>query len=247
MILGLIGSGMIGGTVARLAVAAGLDVVVSNSRGPETLADLVAELGGRARAATPAEAASAGDLVVATIPLHLYERLPAAELAGKTVIDTMNYYPQRDSQIAALDSGELTSSELVQRHLAGSRVVKAFNNITFVSLATLARPAGAPDRSALPIAGDDPAANAEVARLLDTIGYDTVDTGVLADSWRSEPNTPVYVQPYSPGSPPEGLSQEEAMRWFLETPGVPVSAGRVKELVDSAVRGPAGGAYPTGS
>lgn len=244
MILGLIGSGMIGGTVARLAVAAGLDVVVSNSRGPETLADLVAELGGRARAATPAEAASAGDLVVATIPLHLYERLPAAELAGKTVIDTMNYYPQRDSRIAALDSDELTSSELVQRHLAGSRVVKAFNNITFVSLATLARPAGAPDRSALPIAGDDPAANASVARLLDTIGYDTVDTGALVDSWRTEPNTPVYVQPYSPGLPPEGLGQEEAMRWFLETPGVPVSAGRVKELVDSAVRGPAGGSFP---
>jgi predicted dinucleotide-binding enzyme len=245
MILGLIGSGMIGGTVARLAVAAGLDVVVSNSRGPETLADLVAELGSRARAATPAQAATAGDLVVATIPLHLYEQLPAAELAGKTVIDTMNYYPQRDSQIAALDAGELTSSELVQRHLAGSRVVKAFNNISFMSLATLARPAGAPDRSALPIAGDDPAANAEVARLLDTIGYDTVDTGALADSWRSEPNTPVYVQPYSPGSPPEGLSQEEAMRWFLETPGVPVSAGQVKELVDSAVRGSAGGSYPT--
>ena len=244
MTIGLIGSGMIGGTVARLAVAAGVDVVVSNTRGPESLADLVAELGERARAATPAEAAAAGDLVVATIPLHAYQQLPADALAGKTVIDTMNYYPQRDQRIAALDADELTSSELVQRHLAGSRVVKAFNNIAFVGLATLPRPAGAADRSALPIAGDDPAAKAEVSELLSVLGYDAVDAGTLAESWRVEPNSPVYVLPYSPGQPPEGLSQEEAMRWFLETPGVPVPADRIKELVDSAVRGPAGGSFP---
>jgi predicted dinucleotide-binding enzyme len=241
--LGLIGSGMIGGALARLAVAAGLDVVLSNSRGPETLADLVAELGAHARAATPAEAAQASDLVVATIPLGAYGTLPAAVLAGKTVIDTMNYYPDRDSRIAELDSGELTSSALVQRHLADSRVVKAFNNIDFHRLLTSARPAGAPDRSALPIAGDDPAAKAQVAQLLDTLGYDTVDIGTLADSWRSEPGTPVYVQPYFPGRRPEGVSQEEAYRWFLETPGVAVPADRVKELTDSAVRGPAGGKW----
>lgn len=244
MVIGFIGSGMIGGTVARLTVAAGVDVVVSNSRGPETLAELVASLGERARAATPAEAAAAGDLVVATIPLHAYQQLPAAELAGKTVIDTMNYYPQRDQRIAELDADELTSSELVQRHLAGSRVVKAFNNIAFMGLATLPRPVGAVDRSALPIAGDDPAAKASVAELLSVLGYDAVDAGTLAESWRFEPNSPVYVQPYSPGQPPEGLSQEEAMRWFLETPGVPVSADRVKELVHSTVRGPAGGSFP---
>jgi predicted dinucleotide-binding enzyme len=242
--LGLIGSGMIGGTLARLAVAAGIDVVLSNSRGPETLADLVAELGGHARAATPVEAAEAGDLVVATIPLSAHTQLPAAALDGKTVIDTMNYYPERDGHVAELDSNELTSSELVQRHLAGSHVVKASNNIAFMGLQTLARPAGDSDRSALPIAGDDAAAKTEVARLLNALGYDAVDIGSLADSWRSEPNTPVYVLPYSPGSPPEGLSQDEAMRWLLETPGVPVAAARVKELVGSAVRGRAGGVIP---
>jgi len=234
--LGLIGSGMIGSALARLAVTAGLDVVLSNSRGPETLSELVAELGEQARAATPAEAAQAGDLVVATVPLNAYGLLPAAALAGKTVIDTMNYYPDRVGHIAALDAGELTSSELVQRHLAGSLVVKAFNNIDFRRLFTLARPSPAPDRSALPIAGDDEAAKAQAARLLDTLGYDAVDTGTLADSWRSEPGTPVYVQPYFPAQHPGEMSQEDIYRWYLETPGVTVPAGRVKELADSAVR-----------
>jgi 8-hydroxy-5-deazaflavin:NADPH oxidoreductase len=235
--VGLIGSGMIGSAVARLAVAAGLDVVVSNSRGPETLADLVAELGERARAATPQEAAEA-DVVVATIPLKNYDRLPA--LTGKIVIDTMNYYPERDGQFAELDAGELTSSELVRRHLSGARIVKAFNNIDFRRLATSARETGAPDRSALPIAGDDPAAKEEVGGLLDRLGYDVVDIGALTNSWRSEPGTPVYVQPYL-AERPGGLSGEELGRWFFETPGVPVSAGQVKDLTDQAVRGPAGG------
>ncbi|MEV0558655.1 NAD(P)-binding domain-containing protein [Streptomyces sp. NPDC050597] len=238
--LGFIGSGMIGGALARLAVAAGLNVVVSNSRGPDTLGDLVAELGKRARAALPAEAARAGDLVVATVPLHAYDRLPVEALAGRTVIDTMNYYPDRDGRIAELDSGGLTSSALVQRHLEGARLVKAFNNIDFRRLFTSARTVGAADRSALPVAGDDPAAKADVARLLDVLGYDAVDIGTLADSWRSEPNTPVYVQPYM-AERPEGLSQEETGRWFFETPGVPVPAARVKELTDVAVRGPVGG------
>ncbi|WP_369167177.1 NADPH-dependent F420 reductase [Streptomyces sp. R28] len=231
-ILGLIGSGTIGSAVARLAVAAGLDVVLSNSRSPDTLAELVAELGKHARAATPAEAAQSADLVVATVPLKAYNRLPVAALSGKTVIDTMNYYPERDGRLAELDAGELTSSALVQRHLADSRVVKAFNNIDFRRLATSARPSGDPDRSALPIAGDDPRAKAEVARLLDTLGYDAVDIGTLADSRRSQPGTAVYVQPYM-APRPKGLSQEEARRWFFETPGVPVYADRVKELIDN--------------
>ncbi|MDX2828913.1 oxidoreductase, partial [Streptomyces ipomoeae] len=191
--------------------------------------------------ATPAEAARTGDLVVATIPLHAYERLSAADLAGKTVIDTMNYYPDRDGRLAELDAGDLTSSALVQRHLAESYVVKAFNNIDFRRLFTSARPAGAADRSALPIAGDHAAAKAEVTRLLDVLGYDAVDLGTLADSWRSEPGTPVYVQPYL-AERPAGLSQEEAGRWFFETPGVPLPVARVKELIDAAVRLPAGSA-----
>ncbi|KPI05871.1 NADP oxidoreductase coenzyme F420-dependent [Actinobacteria bacterium OK074] len=237
--IGLIGSGMIGGALARLAVAAGLNVVLSNSRGPETLADLVAELGPRARAATAEEAARAGDLVVATVPLKAYDRLPVAELAGRTVVDTMNYYPERDGRIAALDAGELTQSALVQRHLADSRVVKAFNNIDARRLFTSARPSGAADRSALPVAGEDPAAKAEVVRFLDVIGYDAVDIGSLADSWRSEPGTPVYVRPYM-APRPQGLSEEEAVTWYFETPGVPVPVGTVKGLVDGAERVAAG-------
>lgn len=148
--LGLIGSGNIGTALARLAVAAGWDVVVSNSRGPETLAELVSDLGEHARAGTATEAARAGDLVVATVPLASYDRLPTAALAGKVVIDTMNYYPDRDGHIAELDSGALTSSALVQRHLAESRVVKAFNNIDYRHLFTSAVPPALPTAAPCP-------------------------------------------------------------------------------------------------
>src|SRR3954471_3095911 len=164
---GLIGSGNIGTTVARLAVNAGYDVVLSNSRGPETLADLVAELGPNARAATATQAATAGDLVVVTAPFKAYRAVPVEPLAGKPVIDTNNYYPRRDGTFAELDSGRLTSSELLQDHLVGAHVVKGFNHIYFKHLANLARAAGAPDRSALAIAGDDPAAKEAVTAFFD--------------------------------------------------------------------------------
>lgn len=236
--LGLIGSGMMGTSVARLAVAAGLEVVVSNSRGPETLADLVADLGGRARAGTPAEAARAGDLVVAAVPLRAWEHLPAGALAGRTVLDTANYYPERDGHLPELDAGGLTSSALLQRLLPGSRVVKALNTITPHQIRSLARPAGAPDRSALPMAGDDADAKAEAARLLDILGHDAVDIGPLAAGWRSEPDTPVYIRPYLGEVPP--MNVEDFLRWTLGTPGVAVPAARVRELVEAAVRRPAG-------
>lgn len=190
--VGFVGSGNIGGTVARLAVAAGYDVVLSNSRGPQTLRGLVEELGRRASAATPAEAARAGDLVVVSVPLRAYRDVPVEPLTGTAAIDTCNYYPQRDGQIPELDSGRTTSSELVQRHLAGARVVKAFNTIYYKHLLSLARPSGAGDRSALPIAGDDAGAKAAVAAFLDAIGYDSVDVGALAEGWRFQPNTPAY-------------------------------------------------------
>ncbi|MEV4701943.1 NAD(P)-binding domain-containing protein [Actinoplanes sp. NPDC049316] len=202
--IGFIGSGNIGGTVARLAVAAGHDVVLSNSRGPETLQDLAGELGPRARAARPADAAAAGDLVVATVPFKAYPDLPAEPLAGKVVIDTTNYYPQRDGQFAELDADTVTSSELVQKHLGDARVVKVFNNIFFRHLGSLARPAGAPDRSALTIAGDDADAKRAVAAFLDSLGYDTVDAGSLADSWRLQPDTPAYGAPYGSFDDPAG-------------------------------------------
>ena len=194
---GFIGSGNIGSTLARLAVAAGHDVVLSNSREPETLAEVVAELGPHARAATPAEAARAGDVVVVTIPLRSYPQVPVEELRGKVVIDTMNYYPQRDGNIPELDDESTTSSELLQAHLPDAKVVKGFNNIFVQHLAALPRPAGAEDRSALPIAGDDREAKQAVSELFDEIGYDTVDLGPLSEGWRTQPDTAAYGDMYA--------------------------------------------------
>jgi 8-hydroxy-5-deazaflavin:NADPH oxidoreductase len=190
--IGFIGSGNIGGTVARLAAAAGYRVVLSNSRGPQTLQDLAAEIGPLASAGTVAQAAEQGDIVVVSIPLKAYREVPVAPLAGKTVIDTNNYYPQRDGSIGELEDRSVTSSELLQRHLPAAHVVKVFNNIFFRHLQALPRPAGAPDRSALLIAGDDAAAKEAVAEFLHAIGYDTVEAGTLAESWRQEPGSAVY-------------------------------------------------------
>jgi 8-hydroxy-5-deazaflavin:NADPH oxidoreductase len=208
--VGIIGSGMIGGTVARLSVAAGYDVVVSNSRGPETLAELVTELGPRARAATAEQAGETGDLVLVSIPVKAFGEVPVKPLAGKPVLDTGNYYPQRDGHIAELDTGALTSSGLLQRYLPDAHVVKVFNNIFFKHLQYLARPHGAQDRSALPIAGDDAAAKAAVTEFLDAIGYDAADAGPLAESWRQEPGTPVYGSPYGPYSDEMGTPADRA-------------------------------------
>ena len=182
--VGFIGSGHIGSQVARQAVSHGYDVVMSNSRGPETLAALIAELGPKARAATAAEAAKAGDIVVVTVPLKNYRAVPVEPLAGKIVIDTNNYYPQRDGHIPELDSESTTTSELLQAHLPTSKVVKAFNHIYAAQITTDGTPAGTKNRRALVIAGNDAAAKATVAKLLDEFGYDTVDAGPLAESWR---------------------------------------------------------------
>jgi predicted dinucleotide-binding enzyme len=190
--LGLIGAGHIGSQVARLAVAHGYDVVISNSRGPETLGAIVAALGPRARAATAVEAATAGDIVVVTIPLKNIKSVPVAPLAGKIVIDTNNYYPQRDGHIAALDEESTTTAELLQAHLPKSKVVKAFNHIYAAELTTHGQPAGTPNRRALAIAGADADAKATVTRMLDAFGFDTVDAGPLAEGWRIQRDTPGY-------------------------------------------------------
>jgi 8-hydroxy-5-deazaflavin:NADPH oxidoreductase len=208
--VGVIGSGMIGGTVARLSVAAGHSVVLSNSRGPETLQELVAELGPLATAGPAEQAAEAGDLVVVSVPVKAFGDIPVKPLAGKPVLDTGNYYPQRDGHIEELDTGAITSSGLLQRYLPEARVVKVFNNIFFRHLRSLARPSGAADRSALPIAGDDAAAKAAVTAFLDSIGYDAVDAGPLAESWRQEPGTPVYGSPYGPFSDEVGTPADAA-------------------------------------
>lgn len=190
--VGLIGAGHIGSQVARLAVAHGHPVVISNSRGPDTLADLVAELGPLARAATPAEAAAAGDVVVVTVPLKNYRDVPVEPLAGKIVIDTNNYYPERDGRMPELDTESTTTAELLQAHLPTSKVVKAFNHIYARELTTDGQPAGTANRRALVIAGDDAEAKAVVTTLLDTFGFDTVDAGPLAEGWRIQRDTPGY-------------------------------------------------------
>jgi predicted dinucleotide-binding enzyme len=190
--LGLIGAGHIGSQLARLAVENGYDVVLSNSRGPETLAPLVAELGSHARAASPSEAASAGDIVVVTIPLKAIGTVPVEPLAGKIVIDTNNYYPQRDGHIPELDNESTTTAELLQRHLARSKVVKAFNHIYAAELTTHGQPKGTPNRRALVIAGDDASAKRTVADLIDRFGFDVVDAGPLKEGWRIQRDTPGY-------------------------------------------------------
>ncbi|MEO8904539.1 MAG: NAD(P)-binding domain-containing protein [Polyangiaceae bacterium] len=190
--IGIIGAGEIGSQVARLAIAQGHNVVISNSRGPETLAGLVKELGPHARAATPKEAAEAGDIVVVSVPLKNYRSVPIEPLTGKLVIDTNNYYPERDGQIPELDNESTTTAELLQAHLPTSRVVKAFNHIYAAELTKHGQAAGTPNRRALVIAGDDATAKATVTHLLDTFGFDTVDAGALKEGWRIQRDTPGY-------------------------------------------------------
>lgn len=191
--LGIIGAGHIGSQVARAAVANGYDVVIANSRGPETLADLVAELGPRARAATPAEAGAAGDVVVVTVPLKAYRDIPVEPLAGKIVIDTNNYYWERDGRIAALEEGRATVSGLLQEHLPTSRVVKGFNHIMAKDITTDGAPARTPGRRALATSSDHDDAVAFITELYDRFGFDTVNVGPLAESWRVERDQPAYV------------------------------------------------------
>lgn len=192
--LGFIGAGNIGGQLARLAVENGYDVVISNSRGPETLVGLVDELGDRARAGTAEEAARDGDIVVVAIPLRAIGDVPVEPLAGKTVVDANNYYWQRDGRIPELEDESTTTSELLQAHLPQSHVVKAFNHIIAGELTTDGRPPGMPGRRALVVAGDDEGARAQVAKLIDRFGFDPVDIGPLAEGWRIQRDTPGYVQ-----------------------------------------------------
>jgi predicted dinucleotide-binding enzyme len=192
MRIGLIGSGRIGSTLARLAVDHGYEVVLSNSRGPATLVELAASLGPLATAGTVEHAGAAGEIVVVTIPLKAYAAVPADLLFGKVVIDTNNYYPDRDGHFAELDDGSTTSSELLAEHLSGSFVIKAFNTIYFEDLATQGQPSGSPNRRALPIAADDSETKRLVAGVIDDFGFDVVDAGALSEGWRFQPDTSAY-------------------------------------------------------
>ncbi|SDG38091.1 NADPH-dependent F420 reductase [Microbacterium pygmaeum] len=191
--VGIIGAGHIGSTLARGLVDRGYDVVISNSRGPETLTDLVGALGERATAATATDAAAAGDFVIVTVPLKALDAVPVAPLAGKIVLDTNNYYWERDGRIPALEDKSTTTSQLLQDHLPDSKVAKAFNHITSGDILTDGTPAGTADRRALATASDFEDAAALATDLYDEFGFDTVNVGPLADSWRVERDRPAYV------------------------------------------------------
>jgi predicted dinucleotide-binding enzyme len=225
--LGIIGSGNIGTAVARLAIAADINVVIANSRGPESLADLVDELGTHATAASIDDAASSGAAVLLSIPISAYSNLPEGLLSGKTVLDTGNYYPSRDGRIPELDSGRYTQLQLDQKLLPGAVLVKAFSNILAHHIPQLARPSGASDRSALPIASDDADALGVAAGLIDRLGFDTLDAGPASQTWRFEPESAGYTQIYL--SDPT-VSPEE----FMTTPGAPVSKETLRAALASA-------------
>ncbi|MFD8220273.1 NADPH-dependent F420 reductase [Streptomyces sp. NPDC059697] len=226
--LGIIGSGNIGAAVARLAVAADIDVVIANSRGPQSLTDLVEELGPRATAGTVEQAARAGEETLLSIPLTAYRSLPADLLLGRTVLDTGNYYPYRDGRIAELDSEEVTTTELAGQLLPGALLVKAFNNILTHHIPQLARP---PDRSALPIAGNDPEAKTQAAELIDRLGFDTVDAGTPDESWRFEPESGAYTRIY--------LADPDVPDWsehMLQSPAAPLPADKLRAALEATSR-----------
>lgn len=212
MRVGIIGAGEIGGTLTRRFAALGHEVSVANSRGPETLADLARETG--AKAVTPHDAANAGDLVIVTIPEGKITNLPKDLFAGVpddvVVVDTGNYYPQRDGRIGNIEDG-MVESRWVETHLC-RHVVKAFNNINFKHLLELGRPKGTPGRIALPVAGDDQRAKQVVMRLVDELGFDPVDSGGLDDSWRQQPGTPVYDADYDAAGVRRALTEASPER-----------------------------------
>ncbi|WP_285136222.1 NAD(P)-binding domain-containing protein [Microbacterium sp. lyk4-40-TSB-66] len=191
--VGIIGAGHIGSALAQGFAKNGYDVVIANSRGPETLTGLVSSIGGNARAATAQDAAEAGDFVVVTVPLKAIAEVPVAPLAGKTVLDTNNYYFERDGHIEALDDKQTTTSQMLQDHLPQSRVVKAFNHIMAADILTDGSPAGTENRRALATSGDSDEAVALVTRVYDEFGFDTVNVGPLGESWRVERDQPAYV------------------------------------------------------
>lgn len=207
--VGIIGAGHIGSTLAKGLVERGYDVVIANSRGPETLAGLVAELGPNARAATAEEAAAAGEWAIVTVPLKAVDQVPVEPLAGKIVIDTNNYYWERDGHIAELDEGRTTTSELLQRHLPASTVVKGFNHIMSGDILVDGAPAGTPNRRALATASDTDAGAQFITRLYDAFGYDTVNIGPLAESWRVERDRPAYVVRQNADELRENLARAE--------------------------------------
>jgi 8-hydroxy-5-deazaflavin:NADPH oxidoreductase len=191
--IGIIGSGHVGSNLAKAAIAHGYDVVLSNSQGPDSLAGLVHDLGPHARAATPEQAAAAGDFAIVAIPLATIDQVPVEPLAGKVVIATINYFPGRLGHVAEIDNGTTTAPGLLQAHLPTSKVVRAFSMVNAADMSGDGHPEGDPKRRALALAGDDPAAKKLVAALYNEFGFDAVDIGGLAESWRVDAGQPAFV------------------------------------------------------
>jgi 8-hydroxy-5-deazaflavin:NADPH oxidoreductase len=224
--LGIVGAGNMGRAVASLATRAGIDVVLSNTRDPKTLASLANALGPFARTGTIDDAARSGDWVLLPIPFSAYRNIDPEPFTGQIIIETSNYYPGYSDPEPELDAGTATSSSLMQRHFSASRVVKAFNTIYTEHLKKLSRPPGARDRSALPIAGNDRAAVDSVAGFLDLIGFDVVKVGDLAESWRFEPASPAFVKPY----------QVRPDVHFTQDPGAVATAATIQRAIADAHR-----------
>lgn len=195
MKIGIIGAGFVGRSIAKLALQAGHDVMLSNSRGPQTLFSLRPMIGCQVGSAD--EAAEFGEVVVIAVPLSAINALPVAGIKNKHVIDAVNYYPQRDGDIAELDSGQTTTSELLARNLPTARITKAFNAIPMTQLESDGLAAGAENRRALPLAGDDQEGKAIAAALYDAFGFDALGVGPLSEGWRFERGTPAYCVPMS--------------------------------------------------
>lgn len=208
--IGIIGAGEVGSQIARAAIANGYAVVIANSRGPETLTGLIAELGPSARAATAADAAAVADFAVIAVPLKLVNNMPVEELAGKIVIDTNNYMAGRDGHFPVVESGAKTVHELRQEQLPTSKIAKAFTHIQAPTLFRFARPVGSPDRLALAVSSDHPHAVELVTDLYDQFGYDTVDNSPLSESWRSGPGTPVWQRSLLGGAGRNALARNLA-------------------------------------
>ncbi len=218
MKIGIIGAGNIGGTLATRLTALGHQVMLANSRGPQTLKDVAARTG--AKAVTPAEAVNGAEVVVVTIPFgrvpELSRDIFARRAARAPIVDTCNYYPGRDGRIEEIEDG-MVESRWVERHV-GQPVIKAFNNIYFKNLLEGGKPARSPDRIALPVAGDDPQAKRRVLELVDQLGFDAVDAGGLDESWRQQPGTPCYTSNFGAEKLRRALSEAERKR--------PVKQGR---------------------
>ncbi len=212
MRIGIIGAGMIGGTLARRLAQLGHDVTIANSRGPETLAALAAEVG--ARAVEPKEAARSGEIVIVTIPERAVKDLPKDLFAGVpddvVVVDTGNYYPARDGSIPAIEQGQPESAWVASQ--IGRPVIKAFNNIFFKSLLEKGRPKGSTDRVAIPVAGDVAEAKSKVMQLIESLGFDAVDAGGLDESWRQQPGSPCYTGDFTAPELKRALASAERNR-----------------------------------